>query len=119
LVSKSFQNCFFYGSRRVTLKTNAPLWHEIVLLQRSVTIVLFLAFSLSQLKGQSFDERNFSLYSVKDGLSNNQVGTVTQDAYGYIWIGTNKGLNRFDGNSFLQFYSGSKSNGLPQIGCIN
>jgi ligand-binding sensor domain-containing protein/two-component sensor histidine kinase len=77
---------------------------------------LLLHFGLLQLKAQSFDEKNFSLYSVKDGLSNNQVSSVTQDAYGYIWIGTNKGLNRFDGNSFLQLYSLSKGNGLPEDG---
>jgi len=86
------------------------------LLQRSVTIVLvlFLALSLSQLKGQSFDEKDFKLYTTIDGLSNNDVGSVMQDLYGYMWIGTRKGLNRFDGNSFLHFYSDSNSNSLPQ-----
>jgi ligand-binding sensor domain-containing protein len=31
------------------------------------------------------------------GLSNNRVWAVTQDKYGLVWIGTNDGLNRFDG----------------------
>src|SRR6266496_2969637 len=88
--------------------------HEIVLLQRTVTIVLFLVLSLSQLKGQSFDEKDFSLYTTKDGLSNNDAWSVVQDSYGYIWIATKKGLNRFDGNSFQQFYADSSRNSLLQ-----
>ena len=31
------------------------------------------------------------------GLSNNRVWAITQDKYGFIWIGANDGLNRFDG----------------------
>jgi ligand-binding sensor domain-containing protein len=31
------------------------------------------------------------------GLSNNRVWAFTQDKYGFIWIGTQDGLNRFDG----------------------
>jgi ligand-binding sensor domain-containing protein len=62
---------------------------------------------------QIIAEKNFVLYTTKDGLSNNFVNSVTQDTYGYIWIATNKGLNRFDGTTFQQFYSDSSQNSLP------
>ncbi len=39
------------------------------------------------------------LYST-DGLSNNTVRTIAQDINGYIWLGTNEGLNRYDGVNF-------------------
>jgi signal transduction histidine kinase/ligand-binding sensor domain-containing protein len=42
-----------------------------------------------------------------DGLPGSQVWAITQDDTGYIWIGTNEGLVRFDG---VQFVSG------PQLG---
>ncbi len=46
---------------------------------------------------------DFERYSIIDGLSNDVVRSVTQDRYGYIWIGTEDGLNRFDGYSFKTY----------------
>ena len=63
---------------------------------------------------QPIDEKNFVLYTTIDGLSNNRIYDVKQDAYGYIWIATAKGLNRFDGTKFQQFYADSNKNSLPQ-----
>ncbi len=34
------------------------------------------------------------------GLSNNKVNCIIQDKRGFIWIGTDDGLNRYDGNRF-------------------
>lgn len=78
------------------------------------TIILFFTLSFHQLYGQSFDEKDFTLYTTKDGLSDNRVTDITQDAYGYLWIATRQGLNRFDGNSFRTFYADSNGNSLPQ-----
>lgn len=39
-------------------------------------------------------------YTVANGLSSNHVFGIIQDAYGFIWIGTNNGLCRFDGRDF-------------------
>jgi signal transduction histidine kinase/ligand-binding sensor domain-containing protein len=36
-----------------------------------------------------------------DGLPGSQVWAITQDQSGYIWIGTNEGLVRFDGVRFV------------------
>ncbi|HEV7780271.1 MAG TPA: two-component regulator propeller domain-containing protein, partial [Chitinophagaceae bacterium] len=78
-------------------------------------IILPLAlFFITKLQAQQPDEKNFAHYTIKEGLTNNQVTSVTQDKYGYTWIATTKGLNRFDGNSFVQFYADSSRNSLPQ-----
>ena len=42
-------------------------------------------------------------YYVEDGLSHNSVWAVMQDRQGYIWFGTNDGLDRFDGVNFRVF----------------
>jgi ligand-binding sensor domain-containing protein len=74
-------------------------------------IILLLSISLKCLS-QSFDERDFRRYTAVNGLSQNYVSGIEQDAYGYIWISTYKGLNRFDGNRFQQFHSDSGRNSL-------
>ena len=38
-----------------------------------------------------------------DGLSHNYISQILQDRKGYIWISTWYGLNRFDGNRFVNY----------------
>ena len=45
----------------------------------------------------------FGHLSVDHGLSQNNVGSIVQDQYGFIWFGTGDGLNRFDGYTFRIF----------------
>ena len=42
----------------------------------------------------------FSHYSVNNGLSQSVIKCIFQDSKGYIWFGTQQGLNRFNGYSF-------------------
>ena len=46
----------------------------------------------------------FKSLSLEDGLSNLSALSVCQDDLGYIWIATARGLNRFDGISFRQYF---------------
>lgn len=39
-------------------------------------------------------------YSISQGLSNSVVNDIQQDQYGFIWLATDDGLNRFDGYNF-------------------
>jgi len=45
----------------------------------------------------------FSSYSIEAGLPNNVVSAVFQTRDGYLWIGTEGGLARFDGVRFTTF----------------
>ncbi|MGH8042835.1 MAG: two-component regulator propeller domain-containing protein [Rudaea sp.] len=42
----------------------------------------------------------FRTYSTGDGLSQATALAMAQDGAGFLWIGTQDGLNRFDGNEF-------------------
>ncbi|MCB1602903.1 MAG: hypothetical protein KDI66_23000, partial [Xanthomonadales bacterium] len=42
----------------------------------------------------------FEHLNIEDGLSQNAGLAIFQDSRGYLWIGTQDGLNRFDGYSF-------------------
>ncbi|WP_192507103.1 sensor histidine kinase [Pseudoalteromonas aurantia] len=44
-------------------------------------------------------------YDYRAGLSQVTVMALAQDQFGYIWIGTQAGLNRFDGHEFKTFAS--------------
>ncbi len=47
----------------------------------------------------------FDHISIEDGLSQSSVNTIAQDQDGYIWLGTQDGLNQFDGYNFTIFYN--------------
>jgi ligand-binding sensor domain-containing protein/signal transduction histidine kinase len=42
---------------------------------------------------------------INEGLSQSTVQCIIQDAKGFIWIGTNNGLNRYDGTEFFVYES--------------
>lgn len=49
-------------------------------------------------------------YTTADGLSGNDVATAIEDAEGFLWLGTDQGLSRFDGKEFRSF---GRDRGLP------
>jgi len=46
----------------------------------------------------------FDRLGTEDGLSQAGVTAIAQDQHGFIWIGTQEGLNRYDGYDFETFY---------------
>lgn len=63
-----------------------------------------LFFILFCLKSFSI-ELNFKYYKAEDGLSSNTVYTALQDSKGFMWFGTENGLNRFDGYTFTVYHN--------------
>ncbi len=50
---------------------------------------------------------SFHHYGSQDGLINPNIFSIAQDSLGYLWLGTDKGMSRFDGSKFLNFNSDS------------
>jgi ligand-binding sensor domain-containing protein len=56
-------------------------------------------FGLSRFNGETFTN-----YTTADGLLGNHISDIKEDTFGYIWIICgNKGLVRFDGNTFKAY----------------
>ncbi len=68
---------------------------------RTLQLFLCLLFSLTGF-GQSA-ALYFRNLNTGNGLSNNKVNCIIQDHRGFIWIGTDDGLNRYDGYRFEIF----------------
>jgi signal transduction histidine kinase/DNA-binding response OmpR family regulator/ligand-binding sensor domain-containing protein len=45
----------------------------------------------------------FHHLSTGDGMSNNSAKSLLRDSYGFLWVGTEFGLNRYDGYNFKIF----------------
>ena len=45
----------------------------------------------------------FRHLNIENGLSNNYVPGIGQDAQGFLWIATQFGLNRYDGSKVVHF----------------
>jgi signal transduction histidine kinase len=54
-------------------------------------------------------------YSTPDGLPSSRVNYIMQDSRGFIWIATDKGVSRFDGQHFKNFTS---ADGLESNECF-
>src|SRR5689334_6460789 len=79
----------------------------------SICVCILVAEGFNRLSAQDINENNFTLYTKQEGLSQSYITDITQDSKGYLWIATGYGLNRFNGNNFVQFHSNKDSLSLP------
>ena len=63
---------------------------------------LLLLLSVPLYQAQTI-QNNFVHFTESDGLISNGATAILQDHLGYIWIGTNNGLSRYDGYNFLNY----------------
>lgn len=61
--------------------------------------ILFLVFGVHHAEARLNPEEDFRFYhlTTADGLSHPSVAAICQDETGFMWFGTQNGLNRYDG----------------------
>ncbi len=81
------------------------------MLIRSIILFIVTCYG-SAVLGQS--RYNFFTISTEQGLSSPNIWSLSQDKFGYIWIGTTYGLNRYDGHSIrTYFHNDADKNSIP------
>jgi len=76
---------------------------------RRVLCFLFLVFTpVIWVRGQLVYQ--FQHLTAKDGLTNSNVSAILKDSSGFLWVGTESGLNRYDGYGFKTYTAES---GVP------
>ena len=81
-------------------------------LRHGLKIIKYLLFVTCILLSEKVMGNNhfFHHYGVKEGLSDNLITACLQDEYGFIWIGTRDGLNKFDGYTFKVYRNDADNN---------
>lgn len=67
-----------------------------------ISITVFILSLLFGLPVYAID-LNFKTYLVENGISSNTIYSALQDTKGFMWFGTEEGLNRFNGYEFRTY----------------
>ena len=74
------------------------------IMMKSLIITLLCSFCLSTTNAQSyFRQCGIQLLTKQNGLSNNTLTGIYQDKAGFLWLGTDVGLSRYDGIHFHNY----------------
>lgn len=90
--------CYIYNIIQLAVR-------KIHFLTSCICIILFSSLSIAQIPG-------LVNYNDEDGLNSSYTYQIKQDYKGFIWIGSDNGLFRFDGKEFKQY---GKKEGLRNI----
>lgn len=67
---------------------------------------------------QANEPLRFEYLTVEDGLSNSAVMFIMQDSQGFMWFGTQDGLNKYDGYTVTVYrHTPDNPNSLSNQGC--
>jgi len=80
----------------------------------SLGVGIFIFWSIQFSSELLAQKPNYKFRSIleSNGLINTTVQALYEDSYGFIWIGTHHGLQRYDGKIFTNFEKTSDSTGL-------
>ena len=90
--------------------------------KRTIFATLFLIMNATfsfNANAQKVSDFIFDTYLIKEGMSQSTSMSIYQDKVGYIWVGTQAGVDRFDGYTFKQYAHDLKMiKHVQQAGCL-
>ena len=76
-------------------------------------LLLYILVSCHAVDKSKEQESELQSLVIASDLSNQQIKSIAEDAQGHIWIGTFRGLNKFNANEYHQYFCADDSLGLP------
>ena len=67
---------------------------------KRITVLLISIIASINISAQNI---NFKHLTIQDGLSQSTINCIFQDSKGYMWFGTQDGLNKYDGYNFTVY----------------
>ena len=90
---------------KLRLTSASLVWH---LFSYGLLVVLLLSSARVVMAQPPTETQNpyykFQCFSKKDGLASNHILYIFQDKLGFMWFATDRGLSRYDGYSFVNFF---------------
>jgi len=84
-------------------------------MKTSAKIILTFLFSIAVFAISYAQQYKVTQYTEKQGLPTNSIRSIVQDQTGFIWIATDAGLIRYDGQTFKKFSEGLRSEYIRHI----
>ena len=81
-------------------------------MRASLLYILFFLLPYSSFT----QEYSYTHFDITEGLAGSTVYCITQDRDGFLWIGTETGVSRFDGTHFVTY---TTTDGLPDVEILN
>ena len=89
------------------------MFKNLNLLRRALMVLGFVLLLQPLQMRAALQNIEFTSLNNRDGLSNSQVNAILKNKTGYVWFGTQSGLNRFDGFRMKTFlYSATNQTSL-------
>jgi len=89
--------------KRQYSKYHQPLIIKQTALVHLGALVLLMGMSISQSLFAQKPNYKFKSVSQPDGLMSSTVQTIFEDSFGFIWLGTQHGVQRYDGKTYKNF----------------
>lgn len=105
-----------YKIKLLTLQLFIITYFIKTIMKKYLFLLLFLFLSIFAFS-QKYQVKSLD---ITDGLSSDYVLNMAMDKYGFIWVATEEGLNRFDGSRFYTYYKHNSDNSITgnELNCV-
>src|ERR1043165_4391478 len=80
-----------------TVRNGEQIWHPAVLAPALLILLTWSTSALTLDKSLEISQHAHTAWRVRDGFSKGVITSLAQTPDGYLWVGTESGLLRFDG----------------------